>query len=81
MEKEAERYFINFNLFYILSNLQFYKTAKDLCDVCNLIALSFLDTNNKEEGLTYLMKAEKLFRNHKELLNIIYNNIGCYYRL
>lgn len=61
----------------------FLKTAKDLCIVCNEIALTYLDLsfNEREEGLKYLLKAEMLFKNNKELLNMCYNNIGCYYRL
>lgn len=63
------------------SNPEFLKSAKDLCEVCNLIAFSYLENNKKEEGLTYLLRAEKLFKNYKELLNLCYNNIGCYYKL
>lgn len=60
---------------------EFFKTAKDLCELCNLIALSHLENNQAEEGLFYLLRAEKLFKNHKELLSLCYNNIGCYYKL
>ena len=59
---------------------EFYQTAKDLCEICNLVALSYLETDKKEDGLKYLLQAEKLFKNYKELLNLCYNNIGCYYR-
>ena len=60
---------------------EFFKTSKDLCEVCNLLALSHLQSGRKEEGLDYLLKAEKLFKNYKELLSLCYNNIGCYYKL
>ncbi len=60
---------------------EFLKTAKDLCEVCNLIALSHLKNHQKEEGLSYLLRTEKLFKHHKELLSLSFNNIGCYYKL
>jgi hypothetical protein len=60
---------------------EFLKTAKDLCELCNLIALSHLENNQDTEGLFYLLKAEKLFKNYKDLLSLCYNNIGCYYKL
>lgn len=59
----------------------FIKTAKDLCEVCNLIALSHLKNNQKEEGLSYLLRTEKLFKYQRELLSLSYNNIGCYYKM
>jgi hypothetical protein len=60
---------------------EFIKTARDLCEVCNLIALSHLKNNQKEEGLSYLLRTEKLFKFHRELLSLSYNNIGCYYKM
>ena len=60
---------------------EFTKTAKELCEVCNLIALNLMENSNPEEGLKYLIKSEKLFQNYKDILTLCYNNIGCYYIL
>ncbi len=60
---------------------EFLKPAQDLCELCNLIALSHLENNQAEEGLFYLLRTERLFKNYKELLSLCYNNIGCYYKL
>jgi hypothetical protein len=76
-----EKSIIQKSIKYGKESEEFFKTAKVLCEVCNLIALSCLQVNKKEEGLNYLLKSEKLFKNYKELLNICYNNIGCYYKL
>ena len=60
---------------------EYIKTGRDLCELCNLIAIEHLENNNKEKGLAYLLKGEKLFKGYKELLCLSYNNTGCYYKL
>lgn len=57
---------------------EFISSGKQLCEVCNLIAIGLAEKGKTKEGLSYLEKAEKLFSNYKEILNICLNNLGCY---
>ena len=58
---------------------EFVNTALKLCEICNLLALSLLESNRGNEGLIYLEKAEKTFHKFKEILVVCLNNLGCYY--
>lgn len=60
---------------------EFISTAKQLCELCNLIALRQLENKNVNEGLEYLEKAEKIFQGYKDILNICWNNLGCYHTM
>ena len=43
--------------------------------------MTFLESGQKETGLQFLLRAEQLFKGYKDLLNICYNNLGCFYKL
>ncbi len=60
---------------------EFHDIAKQLCDLCNLIAIQLYENDKANEGLDYLIKAENIFSNYKEILNTSLCNLGCYYTL
>ena len=60
---------------------QFNTSSNQLCQVCNLLAIQCFEKNSFDEGLSYLLKAESIFSNYKEQLNICLCNLGCYYTL
>lgn len=64
---------------YGKKSIEFIYSGKQLCEVCNLIAIGLAEKSKIQEGLFYLLKAEKLFNNYKEILNICLNNLGCYH--
>lgn len=76
-----EENLVNKNKFYGKKSPEFIKTAKQLCEVTNLLAIDLVENEKADEGLIFLEKAEKLFFNYKEVYNLCLNNLGCYYIL
>ena len=65
---------------YSKESLEYFNMAKELCEICNLIAEKFYDNGKFNEGLNYLEKSIKLFANFKEIQYLCNNNLGNYYR-
>ena len=65
---------------YNKESVEYFNVAKELCDICNLIAEKLYDNGKFNEGLNYLEKSIKLFENFKQIQYLCNNNLGNYYR-
>ena len=59
---------------------EYLKTAERICELCNLIAMVFLQKEKFDECLDYLKRAEKLSHNFLTFKAITMNNLACFYR-
>jgi tetratricopeptide (TPR) repeat protein len=54
--------------------------CKSVAEMCNYLAMTYLQTDEFEVVLELLKKAEVLSEKHKAVLAVTYNNLGCYHR-
>ena len=59
---------------------QFKATAEKLCELCNLIAMIFLQKDKYDACLEFLKKGEILSQKSKKFKALTYNNLACFYR-
>ena len=63
-----------------LDSQDVYKACKAVGEMCNFLAMSYLQEDEFEITLELLKKAEVLTERHKSVRAITYNNLGCYHR-
>ena len=59
---------------------KFKQTAEKLCELCNLIAMIFLQKDKYDACLEFLKKGEILSQKSKTFKALTYNNLACFYR-
>lgn len=63
-----------------LDSDEVFKACKAVGEMCNFLAMSYLQEDEFEITLELLKKAEVLTERHKGIRAITYNNLGCYHR-
>lgn len=58
----------------------FQKIKKKICELCNMLAIMFLQQNNKKGCFELLKKAEKNAKGNKKNLSLTFNNYACFYK-
>lgn len=76
-----EEYMIFISKQYGKNSKKFLSSTKELCEITNLLSISLYEQGESQLGLTYLLKSEDIFKNHKEVYATSLSNIGCYYIL
>lgn len=59
---------------------EYQQSSQKLCELCNLIAMIFLQKEKYEVCMDFLQKAELLCHNSLEYKAVTMNNFACYYR-
>jgi len=55
-------------------------TCKQLCEICNILAVFFLKKDEIEKAYDLLRKSEVLSERSEQGKAMTYNNLACYYR-
>lgn len=63
-----------------LDSAEVMGACKSVAEMCNYLAMTYLQTDEFEVVLELLQKAQVLSEKHKSVLAVTYNNLGCYYR-
>ncbi|CDW83438.1 tpr domain containing protein [Stylonychia lemnae] len=59
---------------------QFTRTCKQLCEICNILAVYYLKKEDVNSALDLLKKSEELCENNELGQAMTFNNMACYYR-
>lgn len=59
---------------------EFTDTCKQLCEICNILAVFYLKKDDVKSALDLLKKSEVLCENNELGKAMTYNNLACYYR-
>lgn len=59
---------------------QFTRTCKQLCEICNILAVYYLKKEDINSALDLLKKSEELCENNELGQAMTFNNMACYYR-
>lgn len=59
---------------------QFTKSCKQLCEICNILAVYYLKKEDINSALDLLKKSEELCENNELGQAMTFNNMACYYR-
>lgn len=59
---------------------EFTETCKQLCEICNILAVFYLKKDDVKSALDLLKKSEILCENNELGKAMTYNNLACYYR-
>jgi len=58
----------------------FTKSCKQLCEICNILAVYYLKKEDINSALDLLKKSEELCENNELGQAMTFNNMACYYR-
>jgi tetratricopeptide (TPR) repeat protein len=59
---------------------EFSRSCKQLCEICNILAVYYLKKEDVNSALDLLKKSEELCENNELGQAMTYNNMACYYR-
>ena len=59
---------------------QFTKSCKQLCEICNILAVYYLKKEDVNSALDLLKKSEELCESNELGQAMTFNNMACYYR-
>lgn len=59
---------------------EFSRTCKQLCEICNILAVYYLKKEDVNSALDLLKKSEELCENNELGQAMTFNNMACYYR-
>jgi len=59
---------------------EFTETCRQLCEICNILAVFYLKKDDVKSALDLLKKSEVLCENNELGKAMTYNNMACYYR-
>lgn len=59
---------------------EFTETCRQLCEICNILAVFYLKKDDVKSALDLLKKSEVLCENNELGKAMTYNNLACYYR-
>ena len=59
---------------------QFTKSCKQLCEICNILAVYYLKKEDINSALDLLKKSEELCESNELGQAMTFNNMACYYR-
>jgi len=59
---------------------QFTRSCKQLCEICNILAVYYLKKEDINSALDLLKKSEELCENNELGQAMTFNNMACYYR-
>ena len=59
---------------------QFTKSCKQLCEICNILAVYYLKKEDINSALDLLRKSEELCEANELGQAMTFNNMACYYR-
>ena len=59
---------------------EFTETCRQLCEICNILAVFYLKKDDVKSALDLLKKSEVLCENNELGKSMTYNNMACYYR-
>ena len=59
---------------------EFTRTCKQLCEICNILAVYYLKKEDINSALDLLKKSEELCENNELGQAMTFNNMACYYR-
>ena len=60
--------------------LQFTRSCKQLCEICNILAVYYLKKEDVNSALDLLKKSEELCDTNELGMAMTFNNMACYYR-
>lgn len=60
--------------------LQFTRSCKQLCEICNILAVYYLKKEDVNSALDLLKKSEELCETNELGMAMTFNNMACYYR-
>lgn len=63
-----------------LDSTEVFQACRSVGEMCNYLAMTYLQQDDFETTLELLKKAEKLTERHKVVRAVTFNNMGCYYR-
>jgi tetratricopeptide (TPR) repeat protein len=59
---------------------EFSRSCKQLCEICNILAVYYLKKEDVNSALDLLKKSEELCENNELGQAMTFNNMACYYR-
>lgn len=59
---------------------EFSRSCKQLCEICNILAVYYLKKEDVQSALDLLKKSEELCENNELGQAMTFNNMACYYR-
>lgn len=59
---------------------EFTETCRQLCEICNILAVFYLKKDDVRSALDLLKKSEVLWENNELGKAMTFNNMACYYR-
>ena len=59
---------------------EFTRSCKQLCEICNILAVYYLKKEDINSALDLLKKSEELCENNELGQAMTFNNMACYYR-
>lgn len=65
---------------YGVNSPQFTKSCKQLCEICNILAVYYLKKEDINSALDLLKKSEELCESNELGQAMTFNNMACYYR-
>lgn len=65
---------------YGTNSRQFTRSCKQLCEICNILAVYYLKKEDINSALDLLKKSEELCENNELGQAMTFNNMACYYR-
>lgn len=54
--------------------------SRAICELCNLVAMSYLNVDDYQQSMNYLKKAEEHGQDDDANMALTYNNYACFYR-
>ena len=67
---------INFGI----NSKEFTRSCKQLCEICNILAVYYLKKEDVNSALDLLKKSEELCETNELGMAMTFNNMACYYR-
>lgn len=68
------------NVHFGTTSREFTRTCKQLCEICNILAVYYLKKEDINSALDLLKKSEELCKNNELGQAMTFNNMACYYR-
>ena len=54
--------------------------SRAICELCNLVAMSYLNVEDYQQSMNYLKKAQEYGQHNDANMALTYNNYACFYR-
>jgi tetratricopeptide (TPR) repeat protein len=67
-------------LHFGINSKEFTRSCKQLCEICNILAVYYLKKEDINSALDLLKKSEELVDTNELGMAMTFNNMACYYR-